>query len=406
MSLINQWLSGKPTRPDFVQMVLRALEKAGVEKVEPIEAEFALKVGDGNSKIFLSNIYSNYCSVPRNKRFAVLAEFVSGAAAIQSMPAIPSEFAAAKASLMPAIRDEAYFSIIRLLQRRDGKNDRGLEILTKPLVGGLVVSLAYDTERNITSINRDQFEKWGVSLEEAFAAAKDNLWERTDPGQVAGQNGVYWSQWGDSYDSSRLLLTEMIYRLSVDGDPVAFVPNRNELWLTGTNNSAGLAGILRDGAESHFDRGHPLSPDLYRLVDGRWEVYVPEDRTLRDLWMTTKRRRDGLDYAQQQELLNAIHEKEEVDLFVASYRLLEPKGGLAYSVCVWTNGVDSSLPRAESIAFMVDPEGGDHFVVPWEAAVSVVGDLMEKETEFVPVRYRVREFPNAEQIAKLRGLAG
>jgi len=405
VSLLDQVFSSKPSRPRFVEIVVRAFEKAGLEHVEEIAGEFALKVGDGKSTIFLSNIYANYCSASRKRRPAVLAEFVNAAVSIPSLPSIPSDFAAVKPGLMPAIRDAAYFNIMQLMQRKDGKEDPGMEVVTKPLVGGLVVALAYDTERNITSINRESFEKWGVSLEEAFAAAKDNLWEKTDPGQVAGQGGVYWSQWGDSYDSSRMLLTEIIYRLSVDGDPVAFVPNRNELWLTGTNNSSGLAAILRDGTESHFNRGHPLSPDLYVLLDGAWKVWVPEDPSLRDAWMKIKRRRDAIDYAQQQELLNAIHEVENVDLFVASYKIYERKDGLAYSACVWTKGVDSSLPRAENIAFMVDPEGGDHFVVPWEAAAPIVGSLLEEETEFVPVRYRVREFPNAEQIAELRRLA-
>jgi len=94
VSLLEHF-SRKPNRPEFVQMVMRALEKAGVEKVEKIPGEFALKVGDGDSTVFLSNVYSNYCSAPRSARSAVLAEFVSAAAGIPALPVIPSEFAAA-----------------------------------------------------------------------------------------------------------------------------------------------------------------------------------------------------------------------------------------------------------------------------------------------------------------------
>lgn len=389
---------------EFVEIVARALEKAGIETVQPVEGDFALKIGDGKSTIFLSNVYSNYCSVARNRRSAVLAEFVGGAAAIPSLPEIPSQFEAAKPSLMPTIRDAAYFSVTQLMDRKNGKDRPGLEVVTKPLVGRLAIALAYDTERNITSINREHFEMWGVSLEEAFSTAKDNLWERTDPGRLAGEGGVYWSQWGDSYDSSRMLLPELIYRFSVDGDPVAFVPNRNELWVTGTNSSASLASILKQGAESHFNRGHPLSPDLYVLVDGKWKEYVPEDAALRNLWVTIRRKRDAIDYAQQKDLLNAIYEREGIDIFVAGFNLFEGKDGSGYSVCVWSNGVDSSLPYAERIALVVNPEGKDHFVVSWDAAFPIVGDLLEKETEFVPVRYRAREFPDDRQIAKLRQL--
>ena len=381
-----------------------AFREAGIEKVEPSESDFALKVGDG-ATVFLGNVYSNYRTASRSVRKTVIAEFVAAAASIPELPSLPSDFASAKPSLMPVIRDAAYFSMGQLMIRKGGKNDPGTDVVLKELAGGLLVGLAYDTERNITSINRDYFEKWGVSLEEAFKTAKENLWERTDPSRFAGEGGVYWGEWHDSYDSSRILLTEVIYRLSVDGDPVAFVPNRDQLWVTGTNNVAGLAALLKAGAESHFKQGHPLSPDLYVLLDGTWKLYVPEVQSLRDLWLPIKRRREAIDYSQQQALLNEIHKLEDVDIFVASYKIYEQKGGIAYSACIWSNGVDSLLPRAENIALMADLEDPEYFVVPWDAAASVVGDLLELEPDLVPVRYRVREFPSAEQLAKLRPFA-
>jgi uncharacterized protein YtpQ (UPF0354 family) len=404
MSILDKVFSGKPDRADFAQMVTRALREAGIERVAPADGDFALKVGDG-ATVFLGNLYSNYCAASRSVRRAVISEFVAAAASIPSMPSIPSDFASVKSSLMPVIRDAAYYSMTHLMNRKSGKEDPGFDVVVKDLVAGLVTGLAYDTERNITSIDREHFDQWGVSLEEAFKAAKENLWERTDPGRFAGQNGVYWGEWHDSYDSSRVLLTEVIYRLSVDGDPVAFVPNRDQLWVTGTNNQAGLAALLKAGAESHFKQGHALSPDLYVLLDGTWKLYVPEDQSLRNLLLPMKRQRDAIDYSQQQGLLNDIHNLEEIDIFVASYKIFEREDGSAYSTSIWSNGIDSLLPQAENIAFLVDLEGKDNFLVPWEAAMSVIGSLLEQEPGLMPVRYRVREFPDAEQLVRLRKLA-
>jgi hypothetical protein len=406
MSLLDKVLSRQPSRAEFAQKIIRAFREAGIEQVEQAEGDFSLKLG-GGSTVFLSNVYANYCRVKRSLRETVVSEFVAAAASIPSLPVIPSDFAVVKPSLMPVIRDAASFSMVQLQNRKEGWDDSGLEVVAREVAGGLVVGLAYDTERNITSINRDTFEKWGVSLEEAFKAAKENLWEKTDPARLAGQGGgVYCGQWGDSYDSSRILFTELIYRLSVDGDPVAFVPNRDQFWVTGTDNLAGLAAILKGGVQSHFKQGHPLSPDLYVLIDGNWSVYVPADRSLRDLWMTIKRQREAIDYAQQQKLLNEIHETEKIDIFVASYKIYEPKNGTPYSACVWTNGIDSSLPQTEKIAFLMDSESADHFIVPWEEAAGVIGNLLEQEADLIPVRYRVRDFPSAEQIVRLRQLAG
>lgn len=406
MNLLDKVLLGKPSRADFAEMIVQALHKAGIEPIDQSASDFSLKLAGGTT-IFLGNVYANFCNAPRSARQSILSEFITSAANIPDLPSIPADFATVKPSLMPVIRDAAYSSMIQLLNRRDGrsKDDPGLDVVLKNLAGGLAVGLAYDTERNITSINRDLFEQWGVSLDEAFKAAKDNLWEKTDPNRLAGHDGIYWSEWNDSYDSSRILLTELIYRLSVDGDPVAFIPNRDHLVVTGTNHPAGLDAILKRGIESHFQHGHPLSPDLYVLMDGTWKVYVPEDKSLREMWMKIKRQRDAIDYSQQQKLLNEIHEKEGIDIFVASYKIYERKDGFAYSACIWTNGIDTSLPQAENIAFMTDVENPDYFVVPWDAAASVVGDLLELEPDLMPVRYRARQFPTAEQLATLRPLA-
>jgi len=404
MNFLDKVFSGKPSRADFAEMMIQSLRKAGIETADRSESDFSLKLASG-ATFFLSNVYANFCGAPRSKRQSIVSEFVAATASMSDLPSIPTDFATIKPSLMPVISDAVYFSLIQLMQRKNGKQDAVLEDLIKPIAGGLQVGLAYDTERNITTLDREHFKSWGVSLDEAFKAAKENLWEKTDPNRLAGQDGVYHGEWADSYDTSRLLLTELIYRLSVDGDPVAFVPNRDQFWVTGTNNSAGLAALLKGGLESHFKQGHPISPDLYVLVDGTWKVHIPEDKTLRELWMKIRRQRDAIDYAQQQTLLNEIHELEDIDIFVASYKVYEQKGGVAYSACVWTDGIDSSLPRSENIALMADAENPEYFVVPWEAAKSVVGDMLELEPDLVPVRYRARQFPSEEQLAKLRPLA-
>jgi hypothetical protein len=402
VNLLDKILPGKPSQRAFADTMMRAFEAAGVRNLEYREAEFALKIPGKDTTVFLSNLYAAYCNAPRKERQSVVAKLV---ASFTSIPEIPGDFATAKLGLMPVIRDAAYYGITELISRKNGTRDPDMEAQAKPLVSGLLVGLAYDSEHNITAVSKKQIEQWGVGLDEAFAAAKDNLWEKTDPNRLEGKGGVYWGQWGDSYDSSLMLLTELMYRLSVDGDPVAFVPNRDVLLVTGKDNVAGLNAILKTGAESHFNQGHPVSPDLYVLVDGVWKVYVPEDAALREMWLSLRRNRDALDYSQQKKILDESHEQQGIDTFVASFNIYEGKDGSVYSLCVWSNGVDSTLPRAERIGFVVSVEDNDMFVVPWDAAMPVAGSLLEEEAGLVPVRYRARQFPSEEQIAQLRALA-
>lgn len=403
MSLLDKVFSGKPSQREFAEMVTRAFEKSGLRGLEYREAEFALKIPGRDATVFLNNSYADFCSLPRKNRQAVIDRLVAG---FTSIPEIPSNFASAKAGLMPVVRDATYYSMAELMSRsRNAKHDADMQWQSKPFASGLLLGLAYDSEHSITSVNRKVLREWGATPDEAFAAAKNNLWEKTDPNRLVGQGGVYCGQWGDSYDSSRMMLTELIYRLSVEGDPVAHVPNRDALWVTGTNDLAGLRTILTAGTESHFKDGHPVSPDLYVLVDGKWSVYIPEDTELRELWLSARRQRDALDYDQQKKFLDQIHQQEGIEHFVASYKIYKGDNGRVYSACVWSSDVDTSLPRAEKIAFVVSVENKDMFAVQWDAAVSVVGDLLEEEAELVPPRYRARQFPNNDQIARLRRFA-
>src|ERR1700733_10109134 len=95
--------------------------------------------------------------------------------------------------------------------------------------------------------------------------------------------GLYEGQWKDSYESSRILLTDLVYRLSVSGEPVAFIPNRNEFCVTGSHKHVGLKALLKTSEAPHFG-AHPLSPNRYLLRDASWELHMQEDRELRELW--------------------------------------------------------------------------------------------------------------------------
>jgi len=201
-----------------------------------------------------------------------------------------------------------------------------------------------------------------------------------------------------------MLLPEFVYRLSINGDPVAFAPTRNQLWITGSDDPAGLEHILKEGKESHLNRGHALSPNLYCLQDGRWLPFVPENAALLKLWRSIKLQREAIDYDEQKKYLEAIYEKKNIDVFVASYSLFENQNGALFSVCTWAKGVDSMLPRAQDIMFIVDDAHKDILRVSWEQAVAVVGNLMELEKDLIPERYRVHTFPDESEVTQLRAL--
>src|SRR5262249_43551772 len=194
----------------------------------------------------------------------------------------------------------------------------------------------------------------------------------------------YVSQFGDSYDSARLLLPDVIYRLTLNGDPVIFAPNRDQLWITGKYDSAGLGAILKYGPDSHFKQGHGLSPNLYSLAEGKLVAFLPDDPAQRLLAESICRQRAAMDYHQQGQYLNAIHERENLDLFVAAYTLYKRKDETTFSISVWSNTIDSLLPKTDALAFMVNPRSKDpqdRLVVDWDAAFPIVSNLLEEQPD-------------------------
>ena len=298
MNLLDKVFSGKPSRADFAETVIQApCTKPASETDRSAESDFSLKLAGGRHN-FSRQCLRQLLQCPAQRApVHNLGIRCGGGFSSPDLPSIPSDFATVKPSLMPVIRDAAYSSMIQLMNRKSGKRGSAERRLCSRISPEDWWSASPMTPNATSPRSIAIFLSSGESVLRKLSRPQRIISGReTDPNRFAGRNGVYWGEWADSYDSSRILLTELIYRLSVDGDPVAFVPNRDQLWVTGTNNSAGLAAILKGGMESHFKQGHPLSPDLYVLEDGTWKVYVPEDKSLRELWMKIKEaaRRDRL----------------------------------------------------------------------------------------------------------------
>jgi hypothetical protein len=242
-----------------------------------------------------------------------------------------------------------------------------------------------------------------VSFDQALEDALDNLRGLPEHGgwQEVGQ-GVWSGEWGDAYDSSRILLPDLIHRVGVR-DPVVAVPFRNALMLTEAGNEAGIA-LMAQVIEAHLeDTQRWLSFELLRLEERQWHVHAPLVAV--DAWHLLRLHNDAGAAESQKELLDALHAKQGVDLRVASCQLLQRDdlGTLSYSV--WSETVDTLLPRTEFIVFRAAGDAdAELLLVPWDDAAGVVGALMEP-TDFTPARHRVRAFPDAAQLARLKQLA-
>ncbi|WP_144632056.1 hypothetical protein [Bordetella genomosp. 13] len=393
--------SSTPSRDKFAKMVREQAARSGLtQDMVYSERDFALLHGEGHKQVFnLHNAYHDYCAAPKGERANVLAKYL----AVLRQPETPTTYADARAYLRPIIRSKMFPETLRLTQAANG-GDEPFEDPSRAFSEDAVVMLAYDTPETMASVGMEQIREWGVTFETAFADAIDNLRGQGAEHFVEMAPGVYRGAWSDAYDSSRCLLTDMMHRTPAGTDCVIMIPTRGCLLVASARDTAAQRAMVAVARQTLDAEQRAVSSYLYRIADGRLEVVAPQDPQTAQLLADLQRHGAADAYQVQKELLERVHEKQEIDLFVASCKLIKHQDSerlTTYSV--WTKDVDTLLPRTDLIALLVIGEDGEpkaDVFTTWDAMWNECSALLEPMADGYPVRYRTRGFPSEERFAR------
>ena len=408
MGLFSRFF-GPPSQDQFAKIVMRAFREAGETREFVYEADqFRLVVpgsdddssSDGSLSaevLNLHNFYAEHCSLSRAQRKEHLRQVVRGV--LQGKIEMPDEFDHAAPDLRPRIWPRSMFAKLELQQRIEGGNEVDVP---RYLVGNhLSLGLVYDLPHSMRSISSDDLKEWDVSWYEAMEAAKESLSETEFSIAKIGDH-LYASASGDNYDASRLILTDLIQQMEVQGDHVAMIPNRDTLLVTGSDDEVGLE-IMVDLAQKALEDPRPLGATPLRLHDDEWVDWMPAaEHPLRKKFQELERRYSYLEYADQKESLEQLYAKEEIDLFVASctaVRIQDTEDIFTY--CVWPDGVDAMLPICDRVILGADGQPGR--IADWSKVQAIVGELMVEDETLYPPRFRVSRFPTAAQLEEIGG---
>jgi hypothetical protein len=383
------------THRDFSNVVIRALRDNGEARTVVFDAQsFSLHIApesDEKRTLFLSNVYAEYISADAD---AVREQLLKNLAASASSIDGEESFDEVLVNLMPRVRPRAYFEIgLELaLGEAGAKSKGGARVPFDVLAEDLGVSVAIDRPDSIHEVT--DFSKWGTDFARAMAAARINLERRSAEPFIEIAPGTYASPWGDHFDAERMLLLDKIRALSVDGDPVALLPSRHRLFITGENDAAGLERIVAE-AEAVLEGPRPLTSSAFVLREDGWHPYVPTAPTpaaaRMRAWRETER---ATIYGEQKALLESRGE----EAFVASVMMHE-----AGTLSVLTAGVPTLLPRTQLVS-LNDMETGQFEIVPFDAFERVLGAKAEARAGLYPPRIFVDAFPTGREVADMKQL--
>lgn len=387
-------------RDTFVDLFL------GVLRQKQPEAQFDYRSEDfsvqsSHGRINLANFYAEYCQLPWHKRKSYIERTVQIFTSVRDE--LPEDFEDARRNLMPKIWMRSSFSHQALLCRADGKTPPDLD--AEPLGDHLLTTIVYDLPDSMQTIPPQQFEIWDISSYEAWEIAIENLAERTRAMAKIGEHLIS-AVSGDNYDANRLFLIDRLRELGLDGDLVAMIPNRDTLYVSRVNDPVGLRMMIELSDAALQNEPRPMSPFPLQLRDGEWVDWTPPvNHVMYPKLQEMRARYLQGEYAEQKTLIEKIQSRDDVEdplcAFIATYSVLQKKDSseiLSYSV--WGEGVDTLLPETDRVVLIKSRDKSEGFV-PWGRVLEVMGADIEEVPGLYPKRFRVREFPTAEQIAEM-----
>ena len=142
-------------------------------------------------------------------------------------------------------------------------------MVSQPLVAGLHVVYAIDSDRTIAYIPRPQFDAWGLALDDLHEAALNNLVARSEAISAhaaqdeSGRINLILFQTMDGFDASRILLPTLHERLREHlGSPFAAgIPNRDIL-LCFRNDDETLSRLRGQIAEDYRNMPHQVTDKI------------------------------------------------------------------------------------------------------------------------------------------------
>lgn len=399
-----------PEKRAFLEEILGRVEAMpGVASVEALDGVFGLRLeleSDASPRmIFLDNLWGetrDFSSEERERRVELFVR------AMCERPDEEPSWPDAAPRLLPVLRTVSYLALVGV--PGGGKGDAAL--VSRPFSPFLRVGVALDSELTMRMVKRGDAERWGKSEAALVEHAVGNLAEvetLVERGNLPDGSTVFRVASDDSYESSRLTLPGWLgsFRDQVSGRPIAVVPERSQCVVTGDASADAVRYLLEVAEREWTASPRGISPVVYAATDdGAIVPYRSEDPSLGAGIARAHVLLALREYEEQGRALEARFEEEGTDLWVAKPIGITSKEDGPILVAIWPEDVEGLLPIVDRLVFQRSEEDRMRLVtVRWADALRLAGRHLEREPEIEPPRFRIRSFPDEQELRALEAVA-
>jgi len=399
---ILEWFGAKPSMQDFAQRLLGRLERDQPGEWQWSRDHALLVHVSSGAQTNLANIYLEYAGAPRSQRAALLDRYASISLDLGREP--PKLWSVAAKNIYVVLRSRYDLDISHIMSRAEGAAPRS--VVSRPLLEDLELRLVYDHGQSVSTVPPGLADTWGVSVDVLFARGLENLAALQAPTWDDLGEGLFSLQSEVSYTESFVLVPKVVDRLPFAAHAVLAPCNRGVLLAADGRDEAALGQMLDVAMLALQQQPWPMTPTLLERDGAGWKALARDGVVGRKLSDFRRLSEHGV-YRDQKTELDRLHERTNVDVFVATASLMKRSEDAGIeSWCTWTETVDTLLPVTDLVALLRDPGNKDSkpILVPWGVVERVCGRWLEA-TEESPVRWRARGFPDAAAWSELQAVA-
>ncbi len=383
-------------KDQFAQLCIDTLRRLGETGAIRYEAEtFSLIVSnEDESDEMVMGLFTPYrsCENAPAQKHAEIIEYCMRS--VRWHDELPQDYASARTRLGMALKHVSFLQFHLDLAGARGVPPTAPRLIHKRVTDELVLYLVFDDGHTLRFLKETDLVKWRRSPEVALSDAFSNL--ARVPWKIAKDECVFRSANGDSYDSARLVLSEMLERLPLKGRPVVLVPDRDSLIVTGSEDTKGLLQMAAIG-HVQLEEGHQIVSGRPLVREGEeWKVFQPPEQA-RAGFIHLAQAYDVSVYHAQAAALRSQHRADKVPLTASDLQLFRSAEAGAYeSITLWRSGAPTLLPQADRVALLDEARKIVH-LAKWEQLYRTLGGRM-KRTDLTPPSYRVGHFPTPDEI--------
>lgn len=260
----------------FVQQARAAISDMEIIVEGPLQ--LTTKAKDGTvGTLFLTNAYAQYTANPD----ALQNIFGNQIAALKGTIVAFDDYSSS--SIFAVIKPADYVSTVAA-QRAKADVSQEISLVVETLNEDLRVLYVLDTEASMQMLTKDGVKKAGLEEAALRPVAVKNLRKyfsekpvKIERLEQTGKAAIYQVLLDENYEASILLIDDYWNKKTFDvaGDIVVFVPARNVVIVTGSEDKEGLR-LASYVAKSGYDElGYAISPHGYRRAAGGWTRFEP-----------------------------------------------------------------------------------------------------------------------------------